>query len=38
MGYDPRILLANQFAEFFSFDLFDLLILLPGVFCYILLA
>ena len=37
MGYDPKILLANQFAEFFTFDLFDLLNLIPGVHCYIVL-
>ena len=30
-----KILLANQFAGFFTFDLFDLLILIPGVHCYI---
>ena len=27
--------LVNQFARFFTFDLFDLLILIPGVHCYI---
>ena len=32
---DPRILLANQFAAFFTFDLFDLFILIPRVHCYI---
>ena len=31
----PQKLLANQFAWFFSFDLFDLLILIIGVHCYI---
>ena len=30
-----KILLSNQFAGFFTFDLFDLLILIPGVHCYI---
>ena len=30
MGYDPKILLANQFAGFFTFDLFDLINLIPG--------
>ena len=30
-----KILLANQFAEYFTFDLIDLLILMPGVHCYI---
>ena len=35
MGYDPKILLANQFAEYFTFGLFDLLNLIPGVHCYI---
>ena len=31
----PQNTLANQFARFFTFDLFDLLILIPGVHCYI---
>ena len=31
-------LLANQFAEFLTFDLFVLLILIPGVNCYIVLV
>ena len=30
-----KIFLATQFAGFFTFDLFDLLILIPGVHCYI---
>ena len=29
-----KILLVNQFARFFTFDLFDLLILILGVHCY----
>ena len=29
-GYGPKKLLANQFAEFFTFDLFDSLILVQG--------
>ena len=33
-----EILLANQFAGFFTSDLFDLLILIQGVHCYILLV
>ena len=37
LGYDPKILSANQFAGYFTFDLFDLLILLTGVHCYIIL-
>ena len=37
--YDSKTLLANQFAGFFIFNLFDLLILIiPGVQCYIVLA
>ena len=38
LGYDPKILLANQFAGFFTFDLFDFSVLIPGVHCYIVLA
>ena len=34
-GLCHKKLLANQFAWFFSFDLFDLLILIIGVHCYI---
>ena len=30
LGYDPKVLLANQFAGFFTIDLFDMLILIPG--------
>ena len=37
-GLCQKILLANQFAGFFTFDFFDLLILIPGVHCYILLV
>ena len=33
--YDPKILLVNQFAGYFSFGLFDLLNVIPGVHCYI---
>ena len=33
-----KILLANQFAGFFTFDLFDLLILILGIHCYIVLV
>ena len=33
-----KILLANQFARFFTFDLFDLLVLIPGVHRYIVLV
>ena len=34
-GLCQKILLANRFAGFSTFDLFDLLILIPGVHCYI---
>ena len=33
-GLCQKILLANQFAGFFTFDSFDLLMLIPGVHCY----
>ena len=33
-----KILLATQFARFFTFDLFQLLILIPGVHCYSVLV
>ena len=33
-----KILLANQFAGFFTFNLFDLLLLIAGVHCYIVLV
>ena len=33
-----KILLIKQFAGFFAFDLFDLLILIPGVHWYIVLV
>ena len=36
-GLCRQILLANQFAGFFTFDLFGLLILTPGIHCYIVL-
>ena len=35
LGYDPKILLANQFARYFTFGLLDLLNLIPGVHCYV---
>ena len=38
LDYDPKILLANQFAGFFTFDLFELLILIPVVYCCIVLV
>ena len=34
-GLCHKIFLANQFAGFFTFDLFDLLILITEVHCYI---
>ena len=37
-GLCLKILLANQFAELFNLDLFDLLILILGVHCYIVLV
>ena len=37
-GLWQKILLANQFPGFFTFDLFDLLILILGVHCYIVLV
>ena len=37
-GLCREILVANQFVGFFSFDLFDVLILIPGVHCYIVLV
>ena len=37
-GLCRKILLANQFAGFLTFDLFDLLMLIPGVHCYIVLV
>ena len=33
-GLYCKILSANWFAGFFTFDLFDLLTLIPGVHCY----
>ena len=33
-GLCRKILLTNQFVGLFTFDLFDLLILIPGVHCY----
>ena len=38
LSYGFKKLLANQFAEFFTSDLFVLLILIPGVNCYIVLV
>ena len=38
LGLCCKILLANQFAGLFTFDLFDLLILITKVHCYIVLA
>ena len=38
LGLCQKTLLANQFAWFFTFDLFDLLILILGVHCYIVLV
>ena len=35
---DPKILLANQFADYFTFGLSDMLNLIPGVHCYIVLV
>ena len=35
LGLYRKILLANEFAEFFTFDFFDLLILIPGLHCHI---
>ena len=37
-GLCHKILLPSQFAGFFTFDLFDLLILILGVHCYIVLV
>ena len=37
-GLFQKILLANQFAGVFTFDLFNLLILITGVHCYIVLV
>ena len=37
-GLCRQILLAYQFAGFFTFDLFDLLILILGIHCYIVLV
>ena len=37
-GLCQKILLDNQFAGFFTFDLFDLLISIPGVHCYMVLV
>ena len=38
LGLCQKILLANQFAGYFTFNLFDLLILIPAVHCYIVLV
>ena len=37
-GLRQKILLANQFVGFFTFDLFYLLILISGVHCYIVIV
>ena len=37
-GFGCKILLVNQFAGFFAFDLFNLIILIPGVHCCIVLV
>ena len=37
-GLCRKILLANQFAGVFTFDLCELLIVIPGVHCYIVLV
>ena len=36
-GISHQMLLVNPFAGFFTFDLFDLLILILGIYCYIVL-
>ena len=36
--YDPKMLLTYQFPGLFTFDLFDLLNLIPEVHCYIALV
>ena len=38
LGYGPKTLLANQFAEFIIFDLFDFFILVQEVHYYIVLV
>ena len=38
LGLWQKILLANQFAGFFTFNLFGLLISIPGIHCYIVLV
>ena len=38
LGYDPKILLANQLAGFFIFDMWDLLNLITGVHCYVVIV
>ena len=38
LGYDSKIILDNYFAGFITFDLVDLLILIPGVHCCIVLV
>ena len=37
-GLSRKIVLVNQFPGFFTFDLFNLLILIPGVHCCIVLV
>ena len=38
LNYVHKRLLASQFAGRFNFDLFDLLILIPGLHCYVVLV
>ena len=38
LGYDLKILLASQFAGFLTLDLFDMLIFIPRVYCYVVLV
>ena len=38
MSYDPKVLLANRFAGFFTFGLFDYLNLMWGVHCHFVLV
>ena len=36
--HDPKILLANHSAVYFTFELLDMLILIPGIHYYIVLV
>ena len=36
--HDPKILLANHSAGYFTFELLDMLILIPGIHYYIVLV